>query len=297
MSISTEFISQYWPLDQVTMGPMLQRYPTRMVSGLNSTQGRFVIKAYENAAALGLVAPSYEEIHQCLSIFDYLAAHQFDYRPALLKTRSGEAFVQAQGWTVYLVEWLTGEHPQPSPAVYAQLGELAAQLNAYTDYPYPYPINVQSTIAELRQEAKRYPFQQAFLSLVEQLEVLVSQPSTLIHGEINVANAFQTLDGRLYLLDWDTAGKGPVVLETGYPLLTTFLTEDLVFHPEWAAAFYGSYTQGIGLTSDEKELVFTAALLHGLRYLKFAETNKRWARICYALAQKDVLLAAIPSKL
>jgi len=220
----------------------------------------------------------------------------FPYIPALLKTRSGETFFQNEAKTIYLLEWLVGVHPLPSPEVYAKLGQIAAQLNAYFDFPYPYPIDVEGTIAELSQEAEQYSFKHEFLQCVGQLKILVGQPQALIHAEINPGNAIQMPNGRIVLLDWDSVGVGPVVLETGYPLLTCFLTEDLHFHSEWATAFYGSYTQGVGMTKAEKELVFTAALLHALRYMKFANLNKRWARIGYAMSHKDTIISAIPTK-
>lgn len=295
MNISPDFITQYWPLDQVVIGPTLQHYPTRTVFGIESGQGRFVVKVYDNAEALGLVSPSLEEICQCLYVFDYLAQRKFPYIPALLKTRSGETFFQDEEKTTYLLEWLVGDHPLPSLEVYAQLGKIAAQLNTYSDFPYPYPIPVQGVIAELNQEAEQYSFKHEFLQCVDQLGILAEQPQALIHAEINPGNAIQTPTGKIVLLDWDSVGMGPVVLEAGYPLLTCFLTEDLHFHQEWAAAFYGSYTQGAGMTKAEKELVFTAALLHALRYMKFANLNKRWARISYALAHKDRIISAIPT--
>jgi Ser/Thr protein kinase RdoA (MazF antagonist) len=294
MTLQANFISEHWPLDQVSTSLTLQQYSTRAVFGVTSAQGRFVVKVFDNGAALGLVSPSLVEIRQCLFIFDYLEQQKFPYIPALLKTRSGDSFIQYEGKTIYLIEWLDGERPLPSPEVYAKLGQIAAGLNSHTDYPHSYPIDVQGTIAELRLEAEDYPFTQGFLQQVDQLDVLIDQPQALIHGEINIDNALQTRDGMLYLLDWDSVGTGPLVLEAGYPLLTCFLTEDLSFHQEWAAAFYDGYTQGKGIANVEKELVFTAALLHALRYLKFGDSNKRWARICYALMHKDDILSAIP---
>ena len=50
------------------------------------------------------------------------------------------------------------------------------------------------------------------------------------------------------------------------------------------------------MTPEQKELVFAAALLHALRYLKFGDTGKRWARIRYALEHRDLLLPAIPTR-
>ena len=67
---------------------------------------------------------------------------------------------------------------------------------------------------------------------------------SLIHAKINTANARSTPDCRIYLLDWDSTGTGPTVLEPGYPLIHVFLREDLVFAQECAQAFYDTYTAG-----------------------------------------------------
>ena len=152
------------------------------------------------------------------------------------------------------------------------MGRLAAQLNAFTDCPYPYPIAVEGTIEELTEAARQYPFQRAMCGLVAELAMLAQQPASFIHGEINTANALLTPTGRMVLLDWDAAGTGPALLEVGYPLLTTFLDEDLVFHADWAAAYYSAYTQGAGMPAEQKDLLFTAGLLHALRYMGFANT-------------------------
>ena len=45
---------------------------------------------------------------------------------------------------------------------------------------------------------------------------------------------------------------------------------------------------------DEKELLFRAALLHALRYMQFANQQKRWERVCYAVAQREQLLSFLP---
>ncbi len=101
----------------------------------------------------------------------------------------------------------------------------------------------------------------------------------------------------MVLLDWDAAGRGPAALMAGYPLLLCFVDEaDFTFRQDWAAAFYQAYTAGTGMTKQEKEMVFTAALLHALRYLRVHNTHGRWARVVYALEHKDTLLAAIPTR-
>lgn len=274
-------------------GADLQRSTTRNVISIRSEQGPFVVKVYEDAWALGLVRPSPAEIDQRLGIFDHLAMNGFRHAPSLLKTRAGDRFVQADGMTVYVLEHIEGSRPPPTAATWAELGRLASLLNSLPDIPLPYGIPVSGAIAELTRYADRYPFRSEFLRLVSTLDILVDLPTCVIHGEINLANALVSSDGRIFLLDWDQAGTGPWALEPGYPLITTFLSEDLVFDAASAAAFYGSWTGGRPVSAENKELIFTAAILHALRYLEFGDHSRRWARIQHALAHREELLTVL----
>ena len=287
-------LARHWPLDRVALGPVLQRSPTRTTCAILADQGQFVVKIYDDAAALGLGNPAPEEIDQHLSVLEYLAGRDFGHAPGLLRTRTGARYVRTGGMTIAILEQIAGTTPPDTPATWAALGRIAAHLNGYRDYPYAYGVPIAGTIGELTQHAAQYPFRQPFLELVARLRVLENQPSGLIHGEINLANAVLAADGRLVLVDWDEAGTGPWVLEAGYPLLTHFLTEQLVIHRAAASAYYEAYTAGAGMTAEGKELVLTAALLHALRYLGaggYPET--RWARIRFALDHRDELLAVI----
>lgn len=291
-SIATT-VEGHWNLGHVTPGAVLQQSPTRTVMAIHSDQGAFVAKAYESAWALGLVNPTRSEIDRHLHIFDFLAEQHFGHAPSLLRTTTGSRFVQAEDETICVLALIEGDAPPSTPETWAELGRIAARLGEYGDYPYPYGIPVTGTIAELTRNAERYPFRAEMLRLVATLETLVDQPPCLIHGEINTRNAIIATDGRISLLDWDQAGTGPWPLEAGYPLITTFLSEDLAFDSGAASAFYGAWSARREITADDRELVFTAAVLHGLRYLEFGDRARRWARIQHALAHKDALLAAL----
>jgi len=291
-SIAT-MVERHWNLDHVVPGAVLQQSPTRTVIAIQADQGAFVVKAYENAWALGLVNPTTSEIDRHLHIFDFLAETRFGHAPSLLRTMTGRRFIQEDDATVCVLSLIEGFAPPSTPATWAELGRIAARLNTYGDYPHPYGIPVAGTIVELTRNAERYPFRTDMLLLTSTLNVLMDQPPCLIHGEINTRNAIMATDGRLSLLDWDQAGTGPWPLEPGYPLITTFLSEDLVFDSDAASAFYSSWGARKEMTDERKELIFTAAVLHALRYLKFGDPARRWSRIQHALAHKDDLLAAL----
>jgi Ser/Thr protein kinase RdoA (MazF antagonist) len=286
-------IGRYWPLDHVTVESVLQESDTRSTLLIHSDQGGFVVKVYESAMALGLVNPAPKLIDHQLSVLDVLAETGFYHAPKLLRSRSGSRFIQIDDQTISIQEQVVGTSPPDTPATWAELGRIAARLNAVTAHPHPYAIPIAGTIAELTERAAQYPFREQLLALVATLHRLEHQPRGLIHAEINCANAIQATGGRLVVVDWDQAGNGPCVLEAGYPLLTHFLTENLVFHRESARAFYHGYTEGGGMSDDERDLVFTAALLHAMRHLDFGDRDRRWRRIEYALAHRDGLLAVM----
>jgi len=296
-NVQTTFLStlveRHWGLEHVVPNQILQRYGNRTVLSIQSDQGNFVVKAYRDESALGLNRPVTTEIDQRLGIYEYLAGQDFGRAPSLLVTSTGNRFVRSGGATVFILKYIEGTRPSATPESWAELGLMATQLNTYTDFPISYGIPVAGTIAELMRKAERYSFGNEYVRLVSTLEILADQPARLIHGEINTANSVLSSDGQIFLIDWDQAGMGPWVLEPGYPLITTFLSDDLVFDARAAAAFYGSWTAGETMTAERRDLVFTAALLHALRYLEFGDPIRRWARIQFALAQKDELLSVL----
>jgi hypothetical protein len=295
-------IAEHWPLDAVTIeqlqreegGPLFQ-HGSRETLAVHSDQGDFVVKVFEDAAAMGLVNPSTEQIGHQLYAFDYLSERNYPHIPAVLKTLTGNTFIRAQGKTLYIMERIQNVPREESAQVWRELGAVAAGLRAFRDYPYPYPIAVSGVIGELTAQAEVYSFKEEFLSQVAGLHLLEVEPDALIHGEINMANSLTTESGRTYLLDWDAVGHGPSVLMAGYPLLVCFVNaQTLRFQNDWATAFFEAYTAGEGMTEAEKELTFQAGLLHSLRYLSYNPTP-RWARIQFALANQAILLDAIPT--
>ncbi len=285
--INSKFISDHWPLRGVSLGTTFQSYPTRKVVGIHAQEGEFVAK-------IDLEPPAFDTGLQTYAIYDFLASRHFPHIPFLLKAADGNPLVYDAQQSVAVMEFIDGGAPEPTAATWHRLGQVAASLNSITDYPFPYCVATEGVIEELTEEAHNHPAKAQFLAFVDLLRPLLEDPRQgLIHGEINLSNAMRRRNGELVLIDWDEAGTGETVLEAGYPLLTVFLTEDLYFHQGQAAAFYRGYYDQKQPGEPEKELLFRSALLHALRYLKFANQQKRWERICYAAENKDDLLAAI----
>jgi Ser/Thr protein kinase RdoA (MazF antagonist) len=285
--IDPKFFTNHWPLSDVSLGETLQSYPTRKVVRLHAQEGEFVAK-------IDLEPLPFETVMKTYTIFDFLASRHFSHIPTLLKTKDGDSLVYSAQQSVAVMEFIDGSAPESTPATWQSLGQVAASLNSITDYPFPYCVATEGVIEELTEDAHNQPAKAQFLAFVDLLLPLLDYPGQgLVHGEINLTNSMRRRNGELVLVDWDEAGTGATVLEAGYPLLTVFLTEDLVFQQELAAAFYrGTYGKNPP-DASEIELIFRSALLHALRYMIFANQQKRWERICYAADHKDSLLEAI----
>lgn len=284
--LTPDLITQQWPLDHVTLGETLQSYPTRQVVRLHTAQGEFVAKIDDEPVP-------YATARERCALFDFLAAQAFPHAPTLVKTHDGQPLLYQAGQSILVLEYIDGGQPDNHPAMWQQLGQIAAQLNNIPACPVPYAIPTAGAIAELTVQAQSHRYQKQFLDFIAMLTPLGDLPvQGLVHGELNRANVRQRRDGTLVILDWDEAGHGAPVLEAAYPLLTVFLTEALHFQRAQAQAFYHGYYGDQPPTPAEQDLLFRAALLHALRYAQWGNQQRRWARIYYAITHKDQLLAA-----
>jgi hypothetical protein len=286
-AIDPLFFMDHWPLTGVSFGETFQSYPSRRVVRLHAKEGEFVAKMDSEPSAP-------ETALRSLAVYGFLTSRGFAHIPRLLDATNGRPVVYSEHMSVTVLEFIEGGRPAPVPATWKVLGQIAAKLNSIVDFPGSYAVPTEGVILELAEEAKDHPARRRFLEYVDRLGPLVLYPRQgLIHGEINLGNAMQRRNGELVLIDWDEAGSGATVLEAGYPLLTVFLTEDLCFQRELAVAFYGAYYGPNQPDDAEKDLVFRSALLHALRYARYGNRQKRWDRICHAVAHRESLLANI----
>lgn len=284
--MNPQYIAEHWPLTDVTLGKSFISYATRRVVEVFTKQGAFVAKIDQQPA---------ESDADRFAVFDFLASQAFPHIPALLKTKTGGRYVDLDQNRITLMEYVDGDRPAAQRATWEELGAIVRMLNSFTSYRYPYAIDTSAAITELEAQAEMHPQRARFHSFIAMLAPIVQAPHHgLIHGEINLANTARRGDGTLVVLDWDEAGHGSTLIEVGYPLIVVFLTEDLQFQRELASGFYRQYYAGRTLTAQEKDDVFRAALLHALRYMQFANQQRRWERICFAVAHQNELLSVLP---
>ena len=281
---SSELLSARWGLTDVTVVERLQTYPTRFVERIVSGQGSFAVKVDD---APGPLVEGSEQVQSAVA--SELPRHV----PAIVPDLSGALYVVDRRRRVTVYEDIDGGRPAPGAQTWTALGTLLARMHALPTVPRPFGISVQAAANELARQADDYPFGEDFRSLTHRVRRIRDHPAATVHGEVNLSNVRQRPNGELVLLDWDSAGTGPIAIDLGYPLICVFHDEDLTWHPDHAGAFYGAYAEHSTTPMPSPEQIFDAALMHAMRYLRFANTRKRWARIGHAISQEESLIETL----
>lgn len=163
----------------------------------------------------------------------YLEQHNF---PAarLVRTLNGALLVEHNDRQFFVMTYVTGDDPDLSPAPLRLLGATLSRLHSL-----PLPLTQESpgpcgmlpareiTYARSRLDAVRDrvvpAYQARFDALVEacdRIAYLEDLPPVFLHGDCHPWNSIRTPDGEVILIDWDSAGLGPAVVDLGFLLLS-----------------------------------------------------------------------------
>lgn len=284
MQFPPSIFEKTWPLTHVTHGEALKTIPGRRpVSVLHANEGIFVCKIADEWKTP-------EALTKNLLAFELLPQKGFCHMPKLLKTKQRDTFEAIDGNYVYLLEYVGERSPDPTTVTYTKLGLLTAELHAVEPYPYQTEFDPAKIIVkDLPRIAKRLPFQAEYLEVIRTLPSFAGLPQAVIHTDIAPGNAIEKANGEIVLIDWDDVGMGPRLLDIAFPLVQQFVSEERVFAQANAHAFYDAYLSRIPLTDEEVQLLFPAALFIALMYIIYGNTEKRWKRIQWALANRTLL--------
>ena len=309
MEITSAWIEAQWPLSAVRVG---ERFGSREAYAISASEGEFVLKVTGEWT-------SRADVDRTTGIPAFLRAKGLDCAPPVLPARTGEAYQSLGERFAYLMQSVPGTKLPATPPGYRRLGKVAAALHALTDYPGECPLSAVELRPQMLKAASRFPFAAEYAVLIESLPPLERDglPVGLIHPDLHpdhvivrpdlpapsvarqaglpAPNVARQAGGTIVLVDWDESGTGIRILDVGQPLISTFVTENLVFLREEARAFYAAYCETITLTSPERDLIFPAALFFALWYLPMGgSASARWERIKYAMRRRDELLTVIP---
>ena len=145
----------------------------------------------------------------------------------------------------------------------------------------------QLKLAKTVTVASKYSVGAGLDGMLEGLPDFSALPTAIVHGELG--QALQDASGRLVLVDWDEAGIGTALVDAAGRLICDFIDYDCRIAEASAVAFYRSYFAGRRPSAAELDHLVPLAALYALAYSNFADTEARFARVLFALRQRDTL--------
>lgn len=161
-----------------------------------------------------------ETARQSVSVMRYLEERGFPV-PRTVLTRKGKALAEAsidgEDRLIVLQEYLDGDEPDleaRAAEVGALTGRLHLLLEQYPEEPTERdrPFFIGRYLEVLRR--KGYPRRREYEALGEQLwRRVCGQPKGRCHGDLHRGNLLETGDGKLWVLDFDTVCRAPVMFD------------------------------------------------------------------------------------
>ena len=217
-------------------------------------KGKFLLKVIGSAFS--------DTAMQSVSIMRYLEGCGFPV-PKTILTKDGDAIfsadVDGEKVLIVLMEYIEGDEPDLKECA-AEVGTLVGRLHELMEKCPVEPIEhgkeffIERYLKLLRQ--KNYPRITAYEEIAERSwEKVKDLPCGNCHGDLHRGNLLQSPDGKIYLIDFDTVCRAPIMFDimvmcdmTDYFMLKP---EDIEFTKEVYRKFLSGYSKYHALSREE----------------------------------------------
>jgi Ser/Thr protein kinase RdoA (MazF antagonist) len=221
----------------------------------------------------------------------HVAARRPGLAPRPVPTVDGRLAVTADDRRTTVSAWASGRFLVDEPQVWCRIGETAAVLHGLPAVRRPFAVPIDLVAEEL---AGHPTLPQDLIGeIVDRLGRVGEEPTSLVHGQLNLANVIERAGGRLTVLDWDEAGTGSSAIDLAYPLICEFLTEDLTWHNQQAGAFFRRYRETATTPLPDPDAVMAIGLILALRSAVFSHQTLRVERVRHAIAHEATIRRSI----
>lgn len=175
----------------------------------------------------------YDAMQHTAQVLHWLQEHNYP-APRVRRTVASDFVLRYEDWTALLVSFISGNQIGPSKTSLYQLGAALGQLHRLDERVMDaiplvrsrcHPAELAVTYEHFDRSASFIapPLKEMLCELREAVQTLLDLPRELrmVHGDCWFANAVQTPDTSVVLIDWDCAGLGLPLLDLGYLLLTS----------------------------------------------------------------------------
>jgi len=281
------YIQDNWLLNNITLH-LLQNKGGRLVYKINSEQGTYVLKISNSAK-------KYKEMVRDLWIIESEQRQMFANVPKILKTKYSNTIISYEGRYGFIMEYIDGGNPDGTREDWKEIALLTAQLHEVKNCKYVTDLTLNSEKAWIEEQSQRFSFGQEYKNLFYKLIDFSVFPQTFIHTDIGLHNCVKNKKGEIFFLDWDGAGVGARILDISFPLLSQLISINWFIQEKNIKIFYKTYFENthIPVLRKEKEAIFDASLFFSLIYVPYGDIQKNWAKVKYAIKNKDYLLSLI----
>lgn len=281
-----KFIEKEYDLKNVSIDFTLQEKGGRSVYKITTDKGMFVYKSSNEAKTS-------EEMEKDMYVFEFAEKNDFENIPRIFKAKNGNNFVKNTGGYVHIMEFIDDGEPIDNARSWKEVGIITAKLHNFQNYKYETSFTPESEKETYKEIAKNLSFGKEYLEIAKNLPDFRNCVKSLIHTDIGLHNTAKNKEGKIFFLDWDSVGIGISILDLGFPLLSQFLDEKLVFKKENALAFYNAYFENRDILEEDKKLIFDAGLFFQLIYLPYGNIEKNWEKINFAIKNKKEVMSVI----
>ena len=162
--------------------------------------------------------------------------------PRVIRTRDGELTTEASGWCAHVTTYVDGTVIRPTLDQLRQVGAALGRLHSLPAAgPDPAPgrscwhIAAAVPATRRRLDAARpllppdwHDLHAAFTGATDALAASAPRmPDVITHADVWPRNCVQTGPGHVTLIDWETGGLGPAIMDLGRALLECHLDSNL----------------------------------------------------------------------
>lgn len=293
------YIEKSWGLSNVVISKILQENGERKVYLVESQEGTFVLKVFNPELTLN-------EITSYIDVLVFLEKKDLGFLPKIMKLLDGSTFTKIQGRYIYLMEYIEGVKLSENIFDEYALGVKLAKLHQVDGYSQNSGIDVQERVNNMISRFEKFKFKAEYDSIVKSLPDFSKLKQSFIHTDICPKNALKSINGEMFIIDFDDAGIGSTFIDLGYPLITQFVgyedkkdgtgNVEFFYKYELAKAFYDGYFSILQMSNNDKKFIFDGAVFMQLMYMPvYGEEHVPflWRQLKYAIKNKALLMKVL----
>lgn len=286
-------VREIWGFKKAELIKAIRSGISKKIYLIETNEGKFILMGFGPTH-------SEESFLKYISILEYLENKSVKLAPKILKNKDCSPYTKVDDKLICIMEYIDGRTLKENPEDEYRLGQASALLHSFDDFKIESSIKVSKTIENAYKKLMDCPNKGKYYKIIDLLPNFYDYKQGFIHTDIVPHNAIINKSNDVVFIDFDRAGKGPIYIDAGFPLITQFVRfhgpRDLRFNYENAKAFYSGYSSIAKLETKDKQLIYDGAVFWQLMHMpsyKQEEENNMFEILKFAVEHKDLLISVL----